>query len=56
MRRRLSSLAAVTAALLGCLAGSPGPAQARDDHSLTGAQWHRLHPGLCHTAGDHELR
>jgi hypothetical protein len=56
MRRRLSALAAVTAALLGCLGGSLAPAQARDEHVVTGAEWHRLHPLLCHTAGDHELR
>ena len=53
MRRRLGALAVVTAALLACLGGSLAPAQARDPHALTGAEWHRLHPQLCHTAGDH---
>jgi hypothetical protein len=56
MRRRLSALAAVTAALLASLGGSLPPAQASDPHVLTGEEWHRLHPELCHTAGDHELR
>jgi hypothetical protein len=56
MRRRLSALAAVTAALLASLGGSLAPAQATDQHAITGAEWHRLHPQLCHTAGDHELR
>jgi uncharacterized protein involved in copper resistance len=56
MRRRLSALAAMAAALLVCLAGSPAPAQAGDHDALTGAEWHRLHPTLCHTAGDHALR
>jgi len=62
MPRRLSALAAVTAALLVCLGGSPAPAQAGDALSVAhgtrvgGAEWHRLHPLLCHTAGDHQLR
>jgi hypothetical protein len=61
MSRRLSALTAVAAALLVCLGGSPSPAQDRqgatpDRTSVTGAEWHRLHPLLCHTAGDHELR
>ena len=62
MRRRLSALATVTAALLVCLGGSPAPAQAGDASHDTGgiriggAEWHRLHPLLCHTAGDHRLR
>jgi len=61
MPRRLSALAAVTAALLVCLGGSPAPAQAGDALQVThgarmgGAEWHRLHPLLCHTAGDHQL-
>jgi hypothetical protein len=62
VRRRLSGLATVTAALLVCLGGSPAPAQAGDASRDTvgihvgGAQWHRLHPLLCHTAGDHQPR
>jgi hypothetical protein len=63
MSRRTSTLVAVAAALLACLAGSVAPAQARVGHPATGsahavtsAEWHRLHPLLCHTAGDHTLR
>jgi hypothetical protein len=56
MGRRLAGLAAVTAALLVCLAGSPAPASAGDSHAPTSAQWHRLHPALCHTMGDHLAR
>lgn len=64
MPGRTSALATLTAALLVCLGGSPAPAQtAEGSHvdrtgvtSLTGAEWHRLHPLLCHTAGDHQLR
>jgi hypothetical protein len=68
MPRRLSARAAVTAALLVCLGGSLAPAQAGNGSApgnggdgtaatgLTGAEWHRLHPLLCHTAGDHQLR
>jgi len=62
MRRRLSALVAVSAALLVCLGGPPAPAQAGDASHVTGgipiggAEWHRLHPLLCHTAGDHKLR
>ena len=60
MSRRLSVLTALAAALLVCVGGSPAPAQDRqgavpDRTSVTG-EWHRLHPLLCHTAGDHELR
>jgi hypothetical protein len=62
MRRRLSALVAVSAALFVCLGGSPAPAQTGEASLVTGgipirgAEWHRLHPLLCHTAGDHELR
>jgi hypothetical protein len=55
MPRRAAGLVAVTAALLALLAGSPAPAQAGVDHRLTGAEWHRLHPQLCHTVGDHTV-
>ncbi|MEO5710364.1 MAG: hypothetical protein ABIQ59_11135 [Nocardioidaceae bacterium] len=54
MRRRVAGLTAVVAVLLGGLAASPAPAQAGDGHAVTGAEWHRLHPALCHTVGDHE--
>jgi hypothetical protein len=62
MSRRTSTLLAGAAALLACLAGSVAPAQARADHAagqayvVDSAEWHRLHPLLCHTAGDHTLR
>jgi hypothetical protein len=48
MRRRTTALAAVAAALLTLLAGSPAPAQAGGGHPLTGIEWHRQHPELCH--------
>jgi hypothetical protein len=53
VRRRVAGLTAVVVALLGALAASPAPAQAGDGHRVTGAEWHRLHPALCHTAGEH---
>ena len=52
LRHRLPGLVAVAATLLVCVAGSPAPAQA-GGHPLTGVEWHRLHPQLCHTVGDH---
>ena len=57
MRRRAVALGAVTAALLACLAASPAPAvsaPAQPSRAQVGAEWHRLHPALCHTVGDHE--
>ena len=53
VRRRVAGLAAVVAALLAALAASPAPAQAGAGPGLTGAEWHRLHPALCHTVGEH---
>ena len=50
--RRTSALVAVTVTMLACLAGSPAPAQAGGS-ALTGAEWHRLHPELCHTVNEH---
>jgi hypothetical protein len=50
--RRTSALVAVTAAMLACLAGSPAPAQAGSP-APTSAEWHRLHPQLCHTLNEH---
>ncbi len=52
VRRRVAGLAAVLA-LLALVAGSPAPALAGSAHPQTGAEWHRLHPALCHTMGDH---
>ena len=58
--RRAGALASVTAVLLACLAASPAPAvsapahAAAAGHPLTAAEWHRLHPALCHTVGDRE--
>jgi hypothetical protein len=56
--RRTGARAAVTGALLACLAGSPAPAVSAPAHGpahlTTAAGWHRLHPALCHTVGDRE--
>ena len=62
--RRAGALVSVTAALLACLAASPAPAVSAPAHgpahaaaagpSTTAAEWHRLHPALCHTVGDRE--
>jgi hypothetical protein len=49
----VTGLTAVVVALLACLAASSAPALAGDRHALTGAEWHRLHPALCHTVGEH---
>ena len=50
--RRTSALLAVTVTMLACLAGSPAPAQAGGS-APTSAEWHRLHPELCHTVNEH---
>ena len=62
--RRAGALASVTAVLVACLAASPAPAvsapahrpahPAAAGHPTTAAEWHRLHPTLCHTVGDRE--
>jgi len=62
--RRAGALASVTAVLLACLAASPAPAvsapvhrpadPAAAGHPTAAAEWHRLHPALCHTVGDRE--
>jgi hypothetical protein len=54
MRRRAGGLLAVAVALLACLVASPAPAVSAPAHPVTGAEWHRLHPTMCHTVGDHE--
>ena len=53
VRRRVAGLVAVAATLLACVTASPAPAEAGGTDALTGGQWHRLHPALCHTAGEH---
>jgi hypothetical protein len=54
---RLPGLAAVAAVLLVCLGAPPAPADdgagAGSGAAPTSAAWHRLHPALCHTAGEH---
>ena len=53
---RTGAYAAVTGALLACLAASAARAVSAPAHGpahpTTAAGWHRLHPALCHTVGD----